>query len=169
MMSSSCARNIASLLAVLSCVPLGAEPPEPLPDAGQRVALVTNTPALVDFWDFVKREPEGAHRFTAYVPPARANDFALDAGNYIKDYRGEGPRRRMRTLPLLGADLRAGDSHSQEEDETFRPFLFRAAASDCTTRRSTSKARASPLASSCGPFARAGIMRWRVSGMKGRT
>ena len=125
MMSSSCARNIASLLAVLSYVPLGAEPPEPLPDAGQRVALVTNTPALVAFWDFVKREPEGAHRFTAYVPPGAANDFALDAGNYIKDYWGEGREATYADFPLLGrGPFGQAIRIRKEEDETFRPFLF---------------------------------------------
>ena len=33
-----------------------------------RVAAVMNTPGCVAFWDFVKREPDGAHRFTAHVP-----------------------------------------------------------------------------------------------------
>jgi hypothetical protein len=53
-----------------------------------RIAAVMNTPGCVAFWDFVKCEPAGAHRFTAHVSQGAANDFALDAGNYIKDYWG---------------------------------------------------------------------------------
>ena len=46
-----------------------------------RVATVTRTPGCVAFWDFVQREPGGAHRFTAHVPPGATNVFPLDAGN----------------------------------------------------------------------------------------
>jgi len=33
--------------------------------AAEPVSTVTGTPGLVAFWDFVTREPAGAHRFTA--------------------------------------------------------------------------------------------------------
>ena len=49
--------------------------------ATDRVATVMNTPGIVAFWDFVKREPDGAHRFTAHVPaganPASAGSKIL--------------------------------------------------------------------------------------------
>jgi hypothetical protein len=50
----------------------------------ERVATVTNTPGLVAFWDFTKREATGK-RFTAHVPSGATSDYALDAGNYVKD------------------------------------------------------------------------------------
>jgi hypothetical protein len=43
------------------------------------VATVTNTPGLVAFWDFVKREPDGPKRFTAHVPAGAKTDYPLDA------------------------------------------------------------------------------------------
>lgn len=55
-----------------------------------RVATVTHTPGCVAFWDFVQREPTGARRFTAHVPTGATNAFALEAGNYVHDYWGEG-------------------------------------------------------------------------------
>ena len=55
-----------------------------------RVNTITATPGCVAFWDFVQREPDGARRFTAHVPTGANNTFALDAGNYVHDYWGEG-------------------------------------------------------------------------------
>jgi len=43
----------------------------PARSSAERVAAVTGTPGCVAFWDFVQREPAGARRFTAHVPPAR--------------------------------------------------------------------------------------------------
>ena len=41
-----------------------------------RLSTVMKVPGCVAFWDFVKREPDGAHRFTAHVPPGAKNaDF----------------------------------------------------------------------------------------------
>ncbi len=90
-----------------------------------RVATVTNTPGCVAFWDFVKREPDGAHRFTAHVPAGATNDFALDAGNYVKDYWGEGREATYADFPLLGRGP-FGDAIQirKESDATFRPFFF---------------------------------------------
>ncbi len=52
------------------------------PEGGRREVVldITPTPGCVAFWDFVKRESDGAHRFTVPVPPGATNDFALDAG-----------------------------------------------------------------------------------------
>ena len=90
-----------------------------------RVAAVMNTSGCVAFWDFVKREPDGAHRFTAHVPAGATNDFALDAGNYVKDYWGEGREAAYADFPLLGRGP-FGDAIRicKETDATFRPFLF---------------------------------------------
>lgn len=90
-----------------------------------RVATVMNTPGCAAFWDFVKREPDGAHRFTAHVPQGSTNDFALDAGNYTKDYWGGGREASYVDFPLLGrGPFGQAIRIRQEEDRTFRPFLF---------------------------------------------
>ena len=89
------------------------------------VATVTNTPGCVAFWDFVKREADGAHRFTAHVPQGATNEFALDAGNYIKDYWGEGREATYADFPLLGRGPFGNAIRIvKERDATFRPFLF---------------------------------------------
>jgi len=89
------------------------------------VATVTNTPGCVAFWDFVKRETDGAHRFTAHVPTGATSDFALDAGNYIKDYWGEGREATYADFPLLGRGPFGNAIRIvKETDATFRPFLF---------------------------------------------
>ena len=89
------------------------------------VAVVTNTPGLVAFWDFVEREPEGAHRFTAHVPTGAATDFPLDAGNYIKDYWGAGREATYADFPLLGRGPFGNAIRIvKETDPDFRPFLF---------------------------------------------
>jgi hypothetical protein len=90
-----------------------------------RIASVTNTPGCVALWDFVKREPDGAYRFTAHVPAGATNDFALDAGNYIKDYWGEGRAATYADFPLLGRGPFGNAIRIvKETDATFRPFLF---------------------------------------------
>ncbi len=93
--------------------------------AAERVATVMNTPGCVAFWDFGKREPEGTHRFTAHVPAGATNDFALDAGNYVKDYWGEGREATYADFPLLGrGPFGQAIRIRKEEDKSFRPFLF---------------------------------------------
>ena len=90
-----------------------------------RIATVINTPGIVAFWDFVKREPAGAHRFTAHVPAGATNDYALDAANYIADYWGEGRAASYADFPLLGrGPFGQAIRICKEEDVTFRPFLF---------------------------------------------
>lgn len=87
--------------------------------------VVTSTPGLVAFWDFVKREPSDARRFTAHVPAGATNDFPLDAANYIKDYWGAGRVATYADFPLLGRGP-FGDAIRivKETDPDFRPFLF---------------------------------------------
>jgi hypothetical protein len=109
------------LLALSGFTVLGAEG-DP---STRRVAVVTRTPGCVAFWDFVKREPDGAHRFTAHVPAGAANDYALDAGNYVKDFWGEGREASYADFPLLGrGPFGQAIRICNEKDATFRPFLF---------------------------------------------
>ncbi len=102
-------------------VAFAADPPDP----AARLAAVAGRPGLVAFWDFAKREPGGERRFLAHVPPGAANEFPLDAGNYVRDYWGEGREAGYADFPLMGRGpfgeairLRA------EEDPDFRPFLY---------------------------------------------
>lgn len=90
-----------------------------------RVATVMNTPGLAAFWDFVQREPAGAHRFTAHVPARATNDYPLDAGNYIKDYWGAGLEATYADFPLLGRGPFGQAIRIVKESEAdFRPFLY---------------------------------------------
>lgn len=91
----------------------------------RRVASVSNTPGCVAFWDFVRREPAAARRFIAHVPAGAPNDFALDAGNYVKDYWGEGREATYADFPLLGrGPFGQAIRICKEADATFRPLLF---------------------------------------------
>ncbi|MHC1767179.1 MAG: hypothetical protein AB9869_23230 [Verrucomicrobiia bacterium] len=124
-MRTATARIVVSALALLATAAMAAEPPAATSTYGQRVGAVTRTPGCVAFWDFVKREPDGAHRFTAHVPKGETNDFALDAGNYVRDYWGEGREATYADFPLLGrGPFGQGIRIRKEEDTTFRPFLF---------------------------------------------
>lgn len=90
-----------------------------------RVAKVMATPGIVALWDFVKREPNGAHRFVAHVPAGATNDYALDAANYVRDYWGEGREASYADFPLLGrGPFGQAVRICKEEDAAFRPFLF---------------------------------------------
>jgi hypothetical protein len=123
-MNTTKARIILSALALLAGT-VAAEPQATTSTYEQRVATVMNTPGCVAFWDFVKREQNGARRFTAHVPKGATKDFALDAGNYIKDYWGEGREASYADLPLLGrGPFGQAIRIRKEEDATFRPFLF---------------------------------------------
>jgi hypothetical protein len=83
------------------------------------------TPGCVAFWDFMKREPDGARRFSAHVPAGALNDFPLDAGNYVRVYWGEGREATYADFPLLGrGPFGQAIRIRKEEDATFRPFLF---------------------------------------------
>jgi hypothetical protein len=94
-------------------------------DYAARVATVTNTPGLVAFWDFVKREPQGEKRFVAHVPPGAGNDYALDAANYVRDYWGAGRAASYADFPLLGrGPFGQAVRIRKEADADFRPFLF---------------------------------------------
>jgi hypothetical protein len=86
---------------------------------------VTRTPGLVAFWDFVKREPNGAGRFIAHVPAGAKTDYPLDAANYIKDYWGTGREATYADFPQLGRGPFGNAIRIvKESDPDFRPFLF---------------------------------------------
>lgn len=94
-------------------------------DYHRRLAAVTNTPGCIAFWDFVKREPAPARRFTAHVPAGQTNDYALEAGNYVREYWGEGREASYADFPLLGrGPFGQAVRICKEEDPTFRPLLF---------------------------------------------
>jgi len=89
-----------------------------------RVATVTGTPGLVAFWDFTKREAPGK-RFTAHVPAGAKNDYALDAGNYVKDLWQAGPDASYADFPMLGAGpFGQAIRIKAETNPDFRPLLF---------------------------------------------
>jgi hypothetical protein len=93
--------------------------------AAEPVNVVTSTPGLVAFWDFVKREPDGQKRFTAHVPEESTTDYPLDAANYIKDYWGTGREATYEDFPLMGRGPFGNAIRIvKETDENFRPFLF---------------------------------------------
>ncbi len=111
-----------SCLLLLPFMMISASAAEPSAD---RVAAVMKTPGCVAFWDFTKREADGAHRFTAHVPAGARNEYALDAANYVKDYWGEGREATYADFPLLGrGPFGQAVRIRKEEDPTFRPFLF---------------------------------------------
>lgn len=113
-------KSLAALLA-LSLSTLHAADPH---YAG-RVAVVTGIPGCVAFWDFVKCEAGGAQRFSAHVPPGATNDFPLDAGNYVRDYWGEGREATYADFPLLGrGPFGQAIRIRPETDATFRPFFY---------------------------------------------
>lgn len=88
------------------------------------VSTVTRTPGLVAFWDFVKREPDGARRFTAHVGEGVATDYPLDAANYIKEYWGTGREATYADFPQLGRGPFGNAIRIvKETDPDFRPFL----------------------------------------------
>ncbi len=95
------------------------------PGHDERIAAVTGTPGLVAFWDFVEREPDGQRRFVAHVPAGAPSDYPLDAGNYVRDFWGEGRGATYDDFPLLGrGPFGEAIRIRKEEDPSFRPFLF---------------------------------------------
>lgn len=125
-MKRHCLPHLLNLGAMLLLPPGMAESAGPPAEvAANRRGLVLGIPGCVAFWDFVKREPDGARRFTAHVPPGAANDFPLDAGNYVRDYWGEGREATYADFPLLGRGPFGNAIRIvKEPDPTFRPFLF---------------------------------------------
>lgn len=94
-------------------------------EAERRAAVVTGIPGFVALWDFVTREPGGAGRFIARVPAGAANTFALDPGNYVRDYWGAGPAATYADFPLLGRGPFGNAIRIRNEpDPDCRPFLY---------------------------------------------
>ena len=88
-------------------------------------AAVTSIPRLVAFWDFVKRESDGARRFTAHVPEGSLTNYPLDAGNYVKEYWGMGREATYVDFPELGRGPFGNAIRIvKETDADFRPYLF---------------------------------------------
>lgn len=86
------------------------------------VSTVTGTPGLVAFWDFVKREPDGARRFTAHVGEGAATVYPLDAANYIKEYWGTGREATYADFLQLGRGPFGNAIRIvKETDPDFRP------------------------------------------------
>ena len=124
-MSPSIRRILASVLAFASTAVSAAEPQATTSAYELRIVAVMTTPGCVAFWDFVKREPEGAHRFTAHVPPGATNDYPLDAANYIRDFWGTGREATDADFLLLGRGPFGNAIRIvKETDPDFRPFLF---------------------------------------------
>jgi hypothetical protein len=124
-MSPSIRRILASVLAFASTAVSAAEPQATTSAYELRIVAVMTTPGCVAFWDFVKREPEGAQRFTAHVPPGATNDYPLDAANYIRDFWGTGREATDADFPLLGRGPFGNAIRIvKETDPDFRPFLF---------------------------------------------
>jgi hypothetical protein len=116
---------MARFLAALSLgASLGALPLSAADAQKERIATVTETPGLVAFWDFTKREAPG-RRFTAHVPAGAKNDYALDAGNYVKDLWNAGPSANYADFPMLGSGpFGQAIRIKAETDPDFRPLLF---------------------------------------------
>ena len=110
-------KNLSSLITLIALA-------SPLA-AGESVSIVTNTPGLVAFWDFVKREPDGARRFTAHVPEGSATDYPLDVANYVKEYWGVGRDPVYADFPELGRGPFGNAIRIRKEtDPDFRPLLL---------------------------------------------
>jgi hypothetical protein len=86
--------------------------------------VVTKTPGLVAFWDFVKREPDKLCRFTAHVPSGEISDYPLDAVNYINLNWNAGRQATYADFPQLGrGPFGNAIRFKQENDINFRPLL----------------------------------------------
>lgn len=129
MLLTSALRVLALVAAVCSAAPhpVAADQPPPVGADGAtapRAATVTGMPGCVAFWDFVKREPGEPRRFVAHVANGNGNDFPLDAGNYVRDFWGEGRAATYADFPQLGRGPFGNAIRIvKEPDANFRPFL----------------------------------------------
>ncbi|MBA4029867.1 MAG: hypothetical protein C0478_02980 [Planctomyces sp.] len=123
---------------LIGCLWLVVAPVPAQEKSSERVATVVNTPGCVAVWDFVKREEGGGRRFLAHVPAfgreaekagkageAAPNEYPLDAGNYVRDFWGEGRAACYDDFPLLGrGPFGEAVRIRPEADPNFRPFLY---------------------------------------------
>ena len=117
-----CALRSFLIAATLTPACLAGAEPEPYQ---ARVNRVLATPGCVAFWDFVKREPDGARRFTAHVPRGDTHQYPLDAGNYVLDFWGRGRPATYSDFPLLGrGPFGQAVGFRKETDPDFRPVLL---------------------------------------------
>jgi hypothetical protein len=126
LMNPTIARLVVSVLAsVAAATAVAAESDCETQARRQRVQVVTGLRGCVAFWDFVQREPDEPQRFTAHVPPGAANNFPLDAGNYVKDFWGQGREATYADFPQMGRGPFGNAVRIvKETDPDFRPFLF---------------------------------------------
>ncbi len=118
-------RTMARMRAALYLLILSAATLVRAETRADRVAAVTRLPGLVAFWDFVAREPAGARRFIARQPPGAAHDYALDAGNYVRDFWGTGRAATYDDFSLLGrGPFGQAIRIRREADPDFRPLLL---------------------------------------------
>lgn len=114
----SCAKHIGiagMLLSAAVAAPPSAEYRRP-------VQVVRETPGLVAFWDFMKRE---GGRFAAYQAKGDRHDFRLDAANYIKDFWSTGRAATYEDFPLLGrGPFGQAVRFRAERDPDVRPLLM---------------------------------------------
>ena len=90
----------------------------------ERARVVAEMPGCVAFWDFNTREAAAPNRFIAHVPPGQTNVYALDAGNYVRDFWGTGREATYADFPLLGRGPFGQAIRIRKEAEPdFRPLL----------------------------------------------
>lgn len=115
-----------------ACSPAPA-PPTTASDSGAdadreraaRIEAVTSLPGCVAFWDFVLREGDEPRRFLAHVPPGSPHNYPLDAGNYVREYWGEGRPATYADFPELGRGPFGNAVRIvKETDPYFRPYLY---------------------------------------------
>lgn len=101
-MKHTLTRIVALLLAPLAELPTAAHGmTDPYQ---QRIELVRQTPGLVAFWDFVKREDGagGSGRFLAQTANGDDHHYVLEPHNISRDFWHEGAEAALSDFPLLG-------------------------------------------------------------------
>jgi hypothetical protein len=121
MQNGSSIITIVSLFLLLQTSPSSAQND----NYNTRVQKVTNMDGLVAFWDFVKREDGRPNRFVAHVPGNQNYDYALDAGNYVRDYWDKGNKATYDDFPTMGrGPFGQAIRIVNEKDPYFRPLLY---------------------------------------------
>lgn len=106
-------------------------------ELSENVSVVRQTPGLVSFWDFVKRESGGGGRFTAYVPEGCKEVYSLEAGNYVRDYWGRGVLRHMGIFLCWGVGLLGKPFESAKRRILPSARFYLSRGSGCMTRHWT--------------------------------
>lgn len=113
------------LLSLAAITSLAEERPSIADSIRKRATIVTETPGLVAFWDFVKRESHVQRRFTAHVPAGSTTHYPLNTANYVREYWGTGREATYNDFPQMGRGPFGNAIRIvKETDGNFRPFLF---------------------------------------------